>query len=208
MERRISHAISESLPVYMQPSMFVHLETLPVTANGKADRKLLGQQALAIGPNITSPSSPESRSEVEESIAQCWSHALGLPLEAVPSDADFYQCGGDSISIIRLAAAMRSSGLRVKTSDLRLATTVAAQAKLVLSHGAESTPEQDDKPYEAFSLLPVASVSTDVVAALVGYPKDAIEDAYPCTSTVSGLVSLAASNPQVSVNVFSPGLPI
>ena len=147
VERRISQAISESLPVYMQPTTFVHLEKLPVTANGKADRKLLGQQALDVGPTVAALRSPETRSEVEESIAQCWSHALGLPLDAVPSDADFYQCGGDSISIIRLAAAMRSSGLRVKTSDLRLATTVAAQAKLVLSRGGESTPEQDDKPY-------------------------------------------------------------
>ena len=182
----------------MRPSTFVHLDKLPVTPNGKADRRQLRQKAseLKIVCPIAQDASREPRTDTEDLVAQCWSGILAIPADAVPLHREFYECGGDSVSIIRLAAALRSKGLQMKTSDLRAATTVAAQAALALErrdHVVDGVAES----YRPFSLVSSMGVSLESVAALVDCSSDMIEDVYPCSSTVSGLVSLAATNPQV-----------
>lgn len=195
----ISETVSRHLPVYMRPSAFVHLDKLPVTPTGKADRRQLRQRAaeLQLAVPVVQQNSAGPRSAMEELVAQCWSTILSIPLDIVPSTREFYECGGDSVSIIRLAAALREKGLQLKTSDLRAATTVATQAALALGRNTEIRVV-DAPAYEPFSLVSGTTLSLENIAELVGRTADDIEDCYPCSSTVSGLVSLAASNPQVS----------
>ncbi|KAI0667972.1 acetyl-CoA synthetase-like protein [Trametes maxima] len=197
VEKEIAETVSRHLPTYMRPSTFVHLDKLPVTVNGKADRRRLRQQAADLKPvlALVDDTPKEPRSDTEELVAQCWSAILGIPADAVPLTREFYECGGDSVSIIRLAAALREKGLQLKTSDLRAATTVAAQAALALNRKADEVTDAVEI-YQPFSLISNTGLSTELIAGLVDTTSDAIEDVYPCSSTVSGLVSLAATNPQ------------
>ncbi|KAH9915161.1 acetyl-CoA synthetase-like protein [Epithele typhae] len=186
VEGAIMLAVQRKLPVYMHPSALVHLGKLPATVNGKADRRLLGQWALDL-PLVT-----ENVATTEATVAECWAKILKIPVASVPIDRPFYQCGGDSISIIHLAAALRVKGFDVKTSDLRKATTVKAQSRLTMS----STHAPLEQSYLPLSLMSTAKVTLDDVAELTGWEKDSIEDVYPCTPSVAGLVSLATTNPQ------------
>lgn len=199
VENVISETVSRHLPVYMRPSTFVRLDKLPVTPTGKADRRQLRQRAaeIQLAVPVVQESSTGPRSTTEELVTQCWSTILSIPLDVVPSTREFYECGGDSVSIIRLAAALREKGLQLKTSDLRAATTVAAQAALALERNTD-VKVVDAPVYNPFSLISGTTLSLENIAELVGCTADDIEDCYPCSSTVSGLVSLAASNPQVS----------
>ena len=184
----------------MHPSTLIRLDKLPVTANGKADRKQLEQCALELQTSFFNSTPPTvTRTGLENIVTRCWSEVLSIPVSVIPLDRDFYECGGDSISIIRLAVAMRAAGLHVKASSLRKTTTVAGQARLARECAIDDIQSEDQQAYQPFCLVP--GVSVDAVAELlIGYDKGAIEDIYPTTSTISGLVSLATTSPTVRIH--------
>ncbi|MFD2168562.1 amino acid adenylation domain-containing protein [Tumebacillus lipolyticus] len=87
----IRHNLRERLPDYMIPSAFLTLETLPLTANGKVDRKLLPEPDLAdMTPSYTAPRTPE-----EEIVVAVFAHVLRK--EQVGIHDDFFALGGHSL---------------------------------------------------------------------------------------------------------------
>ncbi|MEO7195211.1 MAG: amino acid adenylation domain-containing protein, partial [Pseudonocardiaceae bacterium] len=97
-----AHA-STMLPDYMVPSAFVLLDQLPLTANGKLDRRALpapewtGSTAGYVAP----------RTEAEFVVARIWAEVLGV--ERVGIKDNFFELGGDSISSIRVASRLRAA---------------------------------------------------------------------------------------------------
>ncbi|MGB7482868.1 MAG: amino acid adenylation domain-containing protein, partial [Castellaniella sp.] len=89
------------LPDYMAPAAWVPLAALPVTANGKLDRKALP------APDLSRQGSARPlRSAAEHRVAQAFRTVLGLP--ALPgADDDFFALGGHSLLAARLALALR-----------------------------------------------------------------------------------------------------
>ncbi|HLP46996.1 MAG TPA: amino acid adenylation domain-containing protein [Candidatus Kapabacteria bacterium] len=88
------------LPEYMIPSFFVRLETLPVTANGKVDRRALPAPAPGESKkNFTAP-----RDEIEKKLAEIWATVLGLDKNTIGIDNDFFELGGHSLKAGILAA--------------------------------------------------------------------------------------------------------
>jgi len=86
------------LPDYMVPSAFEFLEALPLTTNGKLDRKALP------APNHTQPDSNRifiaPRTANEETVAEIWSSVLGF--EKVGIQDNFFDLGGHSILAIQI----------------------------------------------------------------------------------------------------------
>ena len=96
---RIRSALLEQLPEYMVPGYFVQLERLPLTANGKVDKKALPspeEAGLGSGEAYVAP-----RGEVEEKMVSIWQEVLDRP-EAISTAADFFLLGGHSLSAIQL----------------------------------------------------------------------------------------------------------
>ncbi len=84
--------LKRKLPEYMVPSVFVHLDELPLTENGKLDRKALPAPLPAsAGNTFVAP-----RDSPEEIIAVIWSEVLGLKQISVLED--FFELGGDSLT--------------------------------------------------------------------------------------------------------------
>ena len=75
------------LPLYMVPSRFVHLQQLPLTANGKIDRKLL--EALQVQHHSTASSAGEVKDQVEEVVAGIWEEVLGL--KSIGKEDNFFE---------------------------------------------------------------------------------------------------------------------
>ncbi|NMO21435.1 non-ribosomal peptide synthetase, partial [Pyxidicoccus fallax] len=152
--------LRQRLPEFMVPSVVVVLESLPLTANAKVDRKALAAMPLpaqAYAPRTLAPGQ-EPRGPVEEMLAQFFCHVLGL--EVVARDASFFDLGGHSLSASRLVARVRQAfNVELPLATLFSAHTVADLAR-ELSEGARSgvppLPAPERRPEGAPALVSAA----------------------------------------------------
>ena len=95
--------LRDVLPDYMVPSTFAFLSTLPLTANGKVDRR-----ALAVLDRVLPPPSPSHvapRTETEEFLAQIWVDLLGVV--GVGIHDNFFELGGHSLLATQVVSRLR-----------------------------------------------------------------------------------------------------
>jgi amino acid adenylation domain-containing protein/non-ribosomal peptide synthase protein (TIGR01720 family) len=118
--------IGGRLPEYMIPGIWVQLDAVPLTSNGKVDRKSL-PQADVNELSQTLYVAPVSFEEIH--LAHIWQELLGL--ESVGVYDNFFESGGHSLTAVRLLVRVRQSGYNLQLSDLMTHTTVAAQALLL-----------------------------------------------------------------------------
>ena len=103
------------LPEHMVPSQVVHLPELPLTRNGKVDRRMLPPRAGS-GPCCPSPTSRRP-SRGEAALARLWAEVLEL--DAVGVLDDFFDLGGDSLLAVELLARAESDlGMELALEDL------------------------------------------------------------------------------------------
>src|SRR6202022_1441652 len=94
--------LAERLPAYLVPAAVVVLAALPLTVNGKLDRRALpGPEA----PGVDRDRTPGSA--VEEILAGIYAEVLGL--DRVGLDDSFFDLGGDSLLAMRVAEAINTS---------------------------------------------------------------------------------------------------
>jgi len=91
--------LEQTLPQYMIPSVFVQLEKMPLTPNGKIDRKALPEPK---GRVQTKTEYVAPRNEAEEKLAVIWQDILGV--EKVGMEDNFFELGGYSLKVITLVA--------------------------------------------------------------------------------------------------------
>ncbi|HVR07721.1 MAG TPA: condensation domain-containing protein, partial [Thermoanaerobaculia bacterium] len=118
--------LRERLPEYMVPALFVTLAAMPLTPNGKIDRRALPAPALDRAAADRPYVAPGGR--VEEALAALWAEALGL--DRVGAEDDFFALGGDSLLVIRVVSKANKAGLGITTRQLFQHRTVAALARV------------------------------------------------------------------------------
>ncbi|MCE3269442.1 MAG: hypothetical protein K0R49_1696, partial [Burkholderiales bacterium] len=97
-EVAILNHLRQELPDYMVPDILIYLQNIPLTANGKLDRKLLPN------PNLVDMDSKyiAPRDELDKSLIQVFANVLGLADDKLSINADFFKLGGNSILAIKL----------------------------------------------------------------------------------------------------------
>jgi amino acid adenylation domain-containing protein len=155
--------LAATLPEYMVPAWFVPVDAIPLTPNGKLDRRALPE------PGGTSEDAVEPRNTTEATLAEIWAEVLGVPQVGVHDD--YYALGGDSILMLRIRAAARRRGVHFSLNDLVKQRTVAALAAV-----AGAPAEQSD-------LVPFELITADDRLRL-----DGAVDAFPMTLLQIGLV--------------------
>jgi amino acid adenylation domain-containing protein len=96
--------LRESLPKYMVPSILHWRRTLPLTDNGKIDRKAL--TALAGELDLAEQDRDGPSTETEHWLAAAWAEVLGIPKRQIGRRDHFFVLGGTSLSALRLAIAL------------------------------------------------------------------------------------------------------
>jgi hypothetical protein len=118
--------LSASLPAYMVPAAFQWRNTLPLTANGKIDRKaltVLAGELAVVEQNREGPSTA-----TEHRLATAWAKVLGISMDRIGRHDSLFDLGATSLSLLKLAIAL-DRALSVK--DLAGHPILADQAALI-----------------------------------------------------------------------------
>ena len=127
-------SLADRLPGYMVPAAVVVIDALPLTVNGKLDKRALPAPEYQDAAGYRAPANP-----VEEILAGIYAQVLGV--ERVGVDDSFFDLGGDSLSAMRVIAAINKSldaGIAVRT--LFEAPTVAQLAPRIGDEGDGLAP--------------------------------------------------------------------
>ncbi|RIU05460.1 amino acid adenylation domain-containing protein [Mycobacteroides abscessus] len=124
------NALAERLPAYMVPAAVVVLDALPLTVNGKLDKRALpAPEYRSVGTDYRAPSGP-----VEKILADIYAQVLGV--DRVGVDESFFDLGGDSILSMQVVSRARAAGVHCRPRDIFVEQTVSGVAAVAsLSDG-------------------------------------------------------------------------
>ncbi len=181
-EQILQSYLESRLPEYMMPNAFVMLDAIPLTANGKIDRRALPsleQIRIELANTYVAPCTP-----IEEILAVIWAEVLGI--EQVGIHDNFFELGGDSIRGIQVIAKAKQIGFDFSLPQLLQYQTIQELAGLVSRElGFLPTPKT-----EAFSLISDEQ--------RLNLPED-IEDAYPLAALQAGMIFHSEYSNDVSI---------
>lgn len=140
-------ALGSSLPEYMVPQTIVVLAEMPLSPNGKIDRKALPAPEFSASARFEAP-----RGEGEILLAGIWREVLGVA--QVGRDDNFFELGGDSILSLQIVARARKAGMQLSARQLFEHQTIAGLAEVAQAL-AERAPHAPQRAGGAQPLLPI-----------------------------------------------------
>ncbi|MEM0578421.1 condensation domain-containing protein, partial [Flavobacterium polysaccharolyticum] len=123
-ESDLKSYLSGLVPDYMVPQVFVVLDQMPLTSNGKIDRKALPDPTVTEGRVYVA-----AETEIEKGLAAIWQDLLNV--EQVGVTDNFFELGGDSIIVIQVVSRAKKKGYQIHVQDLFDYQTVADLAVAV-----------------------------------------------------------------------------
>lgn len=186
---RLQEALSETLPRFMIPTLYVPMDGMPLTATGKLDRRAL--RALCAGLESSQLDSyrllrqakerPVGAAEIQ--LQRLWSQVLDTPAESIGRHDRFLNLGGDSIAAMRLVTLARREGLSIDVATVFRKPRLVDMAMTLCSSKKSNSGVARVAQYKPFSLITGDRVSTKTrLASLITYPTSNIADIYPATS--------------------------
>jgi amino acid adenylation domain-containing protein len=185
-------ALSTQLPDYMLPAAFVMLEALPLTVNGKLDRKALpAPEATALVTHEYEP----PQGEVETAVAALWQELLNVP--RVGRHDQFFELGGHSLMVVAMVERLRALGLSGEVRAIFNAPTLCEYAATLGRAAATEesdvppnpiTPETTELTPELLPLVALTQPEIDRIVASVPGGVANIQDIYPLLPLQEGML--------------------
>ncbi|WP_437528303.1 amino acid adenylation domain-containing protein [Sorangium sp. So ce726] len=184
--------LGEVLPAYMVPSPIVVLDRMPLSPNGKVDRRALPAPEQLDAPAQRPFTAP--RTEPERILAEVWAEALRR--EQVGVEDDFFELGGDSIVSLQVIARAAQRGLRLTPKQIFAGRTIAALARDLSAAQAGPRPPASPPPaaIEPFGLARLARAQLDALLQAGGD----IEDVVPASPVQQGMLFHSLLTPEDS----------
>lgn len=200
--------LHKSLPAYMVPDAWIIISELPLTVNGKADRKTLtkwieklpaeayGNLAYATSSD-TEINAPTTSMEIK--IQEVLGRVLNIPANQIPMNKSFTTLGGDSITAMQVVSRCRGEGISISSQDILRGKTIRELAtKFVLTD--ENPPARVEEIDVEFNPSPIQQMYFDTLA-MVDSPDSYLAGAYRYNQ--SFLVSLGR---QIKSDVVAKGI--
>lgn len=113
-EKQLREFMESRVSSYMVPWSFTHMESMPVTANGKINFSLLPDP---IGQaNVSDSDKPKN--QMEQDLVAIWSEILGLEDDQIGVNDEFVSLGGDSIGAMQMVGKLREVGVDLQMKDI------------------------------------------------------------------------------------------
>ena len=201
--RRLFESLGSSLPLYMIPAKIVPVTHLPLTSQGKLDRRLLQSILDNLDPGTSQQLSFQTeRSEqsdhwtdIEHQIARVLAYTLGIPETTVARNTSFFAVGLNSLTAISFARALtKELRVNVKASSILQQRTISRLALNITRHNRTSRLTNGH-------LSPAPLIPRHLVQAVRSSWNGAIgtiQDVLPCTSLQAAMLSASASGTQSS----------
>jgi amino acid adenylation domain-containing protein len=136
----LRQALAQTLPEYLVPAVIVRLERLPLSPNGKVDRRALP------APEVEAPRTQayaEPTTATEQQLAAIWAQVLGLA--QVGRHDNFFELGGDSITSLQVLAKAHREGITLTPRQLFEHPTIASAAVVAVIGAVEAMPPLPDE---------------------------------------------------------------
>ncbi|MGB0523518.1 MAG: condensation domain-containing protein, partial [Flammeovirgaceae bacterium] len=145
----LQQALKETLPDYMVPAIMVPMESFPLTANGKIDKKALPNPDVSalLDSEYAAP-----RNQLESELVDIWQHLLHA--EKVGIHDNFFELGGDSIITIQVASRVKQLGYALQPREVFQNQTIAELA-VAIANKSDMIAGEQGVLEGAVGLLPV-----------------------------------------------------
>lgn len=205
-------SLTDALPLYMVPRLFVPAIELPQTTSGKLDRRLLRQLLEELSEeqlfqySLASVDSSTPNTDTERELQSLWAAVLGMNADQIGIHEHFLHFGGDSVTAMRLVSMANGAGISLTVSDIfkypkLLDMAAHVDSQKVLGQDTEEVPrfslwkERRGPGESEFSV----TERLCQVAEQCGVSKNDIEDVYPCTPLQEGLMAITAQKPHAYI---------
>jgi len=131
--------LARSLPDYMIPSFFLYIDKIPLTSNGKIDRKSLPAPNLSL--RLVSDAYVAPRTLIEQDLCNIWKEVLKV--EQIGIHDNFFRIGGDSIISIQMVSKARTCGIHFAVRDVFNHPTIMALACIAKTQEANLSFKPD-----------------------------------------------------------------
>ncbi|KAL3427025.1 hypothetical protein PVAG01_00534 [Phlyctema vagabunda] len=168
----ITDTLSSKVPVYMVPTIWIPVETIPLTATGKLDRVTVATWIRNISQEIlnevsalinSSEASKIPMTTTEARLQAIWAEVLNLPVENITANSSFLKLGGDSITAIQLSSKARAQNIHITVPTIlryKTLSQIALQAKI--ADPFTESPRATEEPIDQkFGLAPIQQMHID-----------------------------------------------
>ncbi len=157
---RLRRYLADRLPAALVPSFVVYCESLPLSANGKIDRRSLPKPAAFIDVGTAMTEAPETdralAGEREETLGRVWCEVLGV--QSVRPADDFLALGGDSIMSMQMVSRLRRLGWSLSTREVFRSPTIAQLAQAMTPLADQAATDVDLVGLQASELDALAGI--------------------------------------------------
>ncbi|MFN0039133.1 MAG: amino acid adenylation domain-containing protein [Burkholderiales bacterium] len=181
--------VQQKLPEYMIPAAFVTLDALPLSPNGKLDRKALPVPVQS-RPELANPYLAPRVSE-EMLLADIWSEVLQV--QPVGVRDNYFELGGDSIRVIQMLARARHKGMHLTLEQVYKEQTIEKLVPFLRPISIDSAQTPGTQPFELVTAEDRAKLPQE------------LDDAYPLSALQEGMHFHSNLNPASAIfhDIFS-----
>jgi amino acid adenylation domain-containing protein/non-ribosomal peptide synthase protein (TIGR01720 family) len=149
---QVIEKLKQSLPEYMIPQLWIALDSLPLTANGKIDKKALPK------PDMDAELKQHyqaAESKTEQDLVKIWEELLGI--SPIGTRANFFELGGDSILTIQVVSRASRLGYSLQPKDIFTHQTISALALALAQKNQSEIKAEQGKLQGELGLIPIQS---------------------------------------------------
>jgi len=192
-DEQLTSWLGESLPDYMVPTHRLWIEQMPLSPNGKLDRKRLPALELTVGQHVAPATA------TERTLADIWQAVLGI--ERIGTGDNFFALGADSIISIQVVSRAREQGIELSPKDIFQRPTIQQLAERVLAAEGSAPPvtELVDMPLHGLTERQLRDLPL---------PHDQLSGLYRLSPMQQGMLFLGLNAPETDLYINQLSIPV